>query len=388
MSILIYIIFQLPGYTILNVENILNVSHVAGKNIASVASSRSQGPLSGMATFGVLALAALSCIVLIALPALSILGSGGGTPNGIVTAPSHTHALMASSEDAHFSTRGLLQVGGNEDGLVPYQKLAPEVLHDDEYFLKDEYDDWVGIDDDAHHVLLSAAFICNHTTCVAVPKSGGSWTRVVPQVPVEVRQEDARARTSREATMFSALGGSGIAGHHHSAHFSAGDNLRGDVPSDDTECTDGGCHDTPPSANEALSMAGLFAPQSCELILRTPGAARRHAVGGDLAPTINSPAHANVVVNTGHRQDAGEVTLLKSVLQFTDLPSDQKKQLMVSQKMNKGVDQNVVSVLFPAWKSEVEEEGVLTPMRQMYVLVADGEDLLTYECSLSRALYI
>lgn len=336
---------------------------------------------------GVLALAALSCLVLVAFPALSFLSPIGAPvePAGLMAAPRHTRALLADTAGGTVQRLALAAVA-DEDGLVPYQKLDVAQVEDD------EYDDWVGVDDDSHHVLLSAAFVCNHTTCVAVPKGGGSWTRVVPQVPVELRQEDPRARNSLEATVFSALGGEGLTGQHP-ASFSAGEHLRGGMQADDSgtqsKCTDSGCDESRQSTGEALSMAGLLAPQSCELVLRSRGAASTQTVGTEIAQTFSAPAHGDAVVDARQRVSTGGVALLKSVQQSAELQSaSQRQQVMIGKGLNKSESRNIVSVLFPAWKSEVEEEGVLTPMRHMYVLVTEGNDLLTYECSLSRALYI
>ena len=340
-----------------------------------------------MATIGVLALAAVSCLVLLAFPARTMLSPGAAPvdPSGIMAAPRHTRALLSDPE-AGISTvqRLALTADGEEDGLVPYQRLSGGVAQDDDYH---EYDDWVGVDDDAHHVLLSAAFVCNHTACVAVPKGGAPWTRVVPQTPVEVRQEDTHARNSLEATVFSALGGARLAGSHP-ASFSADEHLRGDRPGDgdaaQEHCADGSCEESRQSTGEALSMAGLLAPQSCTLVLRSRGAGRTPAVGSEIAQTLSDPVRVNAVVEAGQPGTVGGVALMKAGQQ----PASQQQQVTIGKGLSKSENQNIVSVLFPAWKSEVEEEGVLTPMRHMYVLVAEGEDVLTYECGLSRALYI
>lgn len=346
-----------------------------------------------MATIGVLALAAVSCLGLVAFPALSLLSPGVAPvePSGLMAAPRHTRALLADSESS-ISTAQRLAIAAHagEDRLVPYENLPPDVVHDEEYYMKEEYDDWVGVDDDARHVLLSAAFVCNHTTCVAVPKSGASWTRVVPEVPVELRQEDPRARNALQATVFSALGN---AGPHPPASVAAGEHLRGDMHADNSatqsRCTDGSCEESQQSTGEALSMAGLLAPQACKLVLRSHGAARKHAVGSEIAQSVSAPAHAKAVVETGEEVMEGGVALLRSVQQSAEVqPAAQRQQVVIGEGLNESEKQDVVSVLFPAWKSDVEEEGVLTPMQHMYVLVVEGDDLLTYECNLSRALYI
>jgi hypothetical protein len=355
--------------------------------VRGVTSSRTHAPLS-MATIGVLALAAISCLVLVAFPAFSILSTGYSSPvdsSALMATSRHSRALLSDAAADVSTAERLALAADAEDGLVPYTVLSADGVPEG------EYDEWVGVDDEAHHVLLSAAFICNHTTCVAVPKGDGPWTRVVPQVPVEFREEVARARNSLEATVFRALGGSdGVAGQHPPTPFSAGEHLRGDGDTE-SKCADDHCEESSQSTGEALSMAGLFAPQSCELVLRSRGAARTRSVGTEIAHTFSAPAHVDAVV--GARQEesvtGGGVALLKSVHGPSGVQSaSQQQQFSISKGLNKSESQHVISVLFPAWKNEVEEEGVLTPMRHMYVLVAEEQDLLTYECSLSRALYI
>lgn len=349
-----------------------------------------------MATFGVLALAAVSCLVLLAYPTITILSPGAAPvePSGLMAAPRHTRALLAESEGGISTVqRNALAADGDEDGLVPYQNVSGNIAQEEHDPMEDEYDDWVGVDDAAHHVLLSAAFVCNHTACVAVPQGGGSWTRVVPQTPVELRQEDTHARNSLEATVFSALGGAGLTANQ-AASLSADEHLRGGMQGDggaaQHHCADEGCdEESRQSTGEALSMAGLLAPQSCTLVLRSRGAARTPAVGSEIAQTLSDPAHANAVVEAGRRGSAGGVALVNSIQRSAEVQqAGQQQQVMIGKSLDRSENQNIVSVLFPAWKSEVEEEGVLTPMRHMYVLVAEGEDLLTYECGLSRALYI
>eukprot|EP00892_Ulva_mutabilis_P003384 jgi/Ulvmu1/1417/UM011_0146.1 len=363
-------------------------------------------PVQGMVTPAMMLLVVLSCLVLIAIPAINVL---------IPAQPRHeswssTEGLARQiSVDDHMHGRALLSAASALQERSPASALAtlgdarvmPYVPIWQESHESDS-DPWTASSDEAEQILESAAFVCNHTACVAIPVDG-AWADVVPLQPLEVRPEQPGDRDTLDEAVFSTLDDvtpiaeklQGVPAQYVPTAPLRGGGFIGDTAVEQEEdCGSGSCFSFQHIAGKALNMAGLMAPEMCELVHRTTFSS--DVTGSDVVAEQPSSPHgskASALAQSVHRS---EFVVPQHMAATGRLPGSQHRRYS-SEGVQNSTEQGgpgefatdqTLSVLFPVWAHDAEDGSALTPIRHLYIFVLEQEDLLTYQCSISRPLYM
>lgn len=351
-------------------------------------------------------LIALACVVLVAVPALHSLGQDNrqqwGSAAGISRPPTvndnmHGRALLSNpAENDERPTSALAPL--SDARVMPYSPSGNSGHEGDPGA-------WMAASDEAEQILESAAFVCNHTACVAITVDG-AWADVVPMQPLEVRPEQTGAQDSLDEAVFSTLSDVTPASdkvpgvpmqYIPTASLRGGGFVGGAADGEDEDdCGGVSCFSFQHIAGKAMNMAGLMAPEMCELVHRTafnPGVMG----GSDVVsqhPDNQSGSNATVLARQGYGTASmvphGVSARSKSSERHGSMPHSSQYVENSTEQSDSGdtAGDQMLSVLFPVWAHDALDENALTPIRHMYVFVLDEQDLLTYQCSMSRPLYM
>lgn len=373
-----------------------------------VASSAGQGrlPVQGLLTTAMMLLIALACVVLVAVPFHSLgqdnrqQWSSAAQISRPMTVNVNMHGRALLSKPVENDERPASALATLSDARdMPYTP-SWNTGHEGDRGA------WMAASDEAEQILESAAFVCNHTACVAIPVEG-AWADVVPMQPLEVRPEQSVEQDRLDEAVFSTLSdvtpsSDKVLGvpmqYMPTASLRGGGFVGGAVDGDEEEdeCSGVSCFSFQHIAGKAMNMAGLMAPEMCELVHRTafhPG-----LIGGSAVipqqPDNLSGSNATVLAQQGY----GTASIVSHRMTPSGRPSESHGSMPdSSQHIENSTEQSepgdatgdqMLSVLFPVWAHDALDETALTPMRHMYVFVLDQQDLLTYQCSMSRPLYM
>lgn len=388
---------MLPSYIIL--------SHgVCVAVCVASAAGKTRLPAQGIISSAMVVFVAMSCLVLLSIPALHLLsldnrpqfsGSSRTSRPANINSNMHGRALLsAASETDERSVSALAPLGD--------ARVMPYASWNDGH--EGDAGPWMASSDDAEQILESAAFVCNRTACVAIPVDG-AWADVVPMQPLEVRTEQPGARDLLHEAVFSTLEDVTPAGDKSSSvpmQYISTAPLRGGgfvgEPEDGEEEDDCGgvsCFSFQHLAGKAMNMAGLISPEMCELVHRStfnPGVMEDSEI--ITQQPHQSSTNATVVAQPGY---ATGPMVPHNIAERGNASKRYRQRPNSSQGVENSTghaetgdtsSDHMLSVLFPVWADDASDESALTPIRHMYVFVLDQQDLLTYQCSMSRPLYM
>ena len=363
--------------------------------------------MQGFVTSGMMVLVAMSCLILIAIPALHVLSpvrshhpewSGAVRVPRQVSSNDHMHgrALLSASPVDHDSLAVSAIATLGDAGVMQYASA----WHEDH---AGSGDPWLVASDDAELILESAAFVCNHSACVAIPVDG-AWADVVPLQPLELRPEQPGDRSTLDEAVFSTLKAVTPVTETDRvpAQFLPTASLRGGgfvgdrTDEHEEDCGGSSCFSFQHIAGKALNMAGLMAPEMCELVHRTTYGGGVTGSGDVVSeqPAAQPGTQATALAHAGY--GTGNM-VPKSIAARGQAPRHDHRQAYGSNHVENSTGQGgpgdflndqTLSVLFPVWAHDAEDDSALTPIRHMYVFVLEQEDLLTYQCSMSRPMYM
>jgi hypothetical protein len=276
----------------------------------------------------------------------------------------------------------------------------------------------------AQGMLPAAEFVCNRTACIALtPEENREATGLAPQ-PLALRKPTRSGQEELDGTMMSALKElAPIALQMCSSQDAPARSppLRGAgqlaLPARllSPPCGADGCAGFDRLADKAMSGAGLIAPGTCRLVYDSAahrrqtqrGTHTRHEPKVPRQPVEEQAANGEngfVILNEGKPQaprvvdalqngaDRNKIVIASDVLEYhshNDGPGEDHGSDGAGEGRHDFGGGQVVSVLLPVKKGDAEKEGVLTALRHLYVVtMKPSERFLTYECALSRPLFV
>ena len=293
--------------------------------------------------------------------------------------------------------------------------------------------DWAAAADAVQDVVPSAEFVCNRSSCFAL-REGGAAAKCARQVhPLLLRPQSAPAKEAVDVTMMSTLrdlaasleddskeghrGGDGVAAAALQRSKGVAPPLRGvgqmqepSAPSLPSLCGPDGCAAFEQRADNAMFGAGLISPGTCRLVFDSdasdlqaarPAAGRAWSSRWQLSKRGREQVGENgfVLMTDGEaveaaaRADAGSALVPHDSDPAFDAPADDGAGIddTGAGEGGSGASQRgapIVSVMLPVKREAAEEQGVLTPLHHVYVVVVRPErSLQAYECELSQTLY-
>jgi hypothetical protein len=290
---------------------------------------------------------------------------------------------------------------------------------------------WAAAADAVQDVVPSAEFVCNRSSCFALRESEAEAAHQVH--PFALRQEPALSREAVDMTMMSTLRELAAAledtgpRDQDSGSVPRSPPLRGmgqmggRTSTPPALCSPGGCSGFERLADDAMSGAGLISPGTCRLVYdsdatdaqsrelaaqqgwsaRASGRRRtRSTVGSQRSTTVQAGDNGFILVegdDTGLvSKDVGDAhgVILRTgggagAVGGEGRSREHKRTGGYSTRM--GEEERPapqVSVMLPVKREAAQEQGVLTPLHHLYVIVVQPErSLQAYECELAQAIY-
>ena len=287
----------------------------------------------------------------------------------------------------------------------------------------DSVQGWAAAADAVQDVVPSAEFVCNRSSCFALRNSEVEAAQQMH--PFAVKQAPALSQDAVNMTMMSTLRDLALALEDtepksapppaeavpmRTARLRGVGQMQKALPAP-AYCKPDGCTDFEQLADSAMSGAGLIKPGTCRLVYNSDAStfeSRRLAAqqgwGASTVRTRGGPPQRS----SGRGQQAGETGFVL-VDEDRGMNTDEGSNVIVpsghaSSRSGTGahskaasdanyeqaqVEAPVVSVMLPVKRADAQEEGVLTQLHHVYVVVAHAaaRRMHAYECELAQPVY-